>query len=274
VRSVIYTDLDGSLLDHHDYSYEPAKPLLLKLEELEVPVVFTTSKTCAEAIALKQSMANKAPMIVENGAAIYIPTNFFLPQTLAETQTSEHLQGFTAVVLARPRAYWQSLLLAVAGKFSGCFESFNDLGIAGIMAATGLTEEQAALANQREYTEPLLWQGNDTQKIEFIAAMQSLGAHVLEGGRFLHVGDFCDKGKALLLLTELFTSEWKELVSSVALGDGANDVAMLEAASLAACIRSPVNPFPAISREDVYYTQGFGPEGWVEALQAMLEIKI
>ena len=38
-RPVIYTDLDGSLLDHYTYEATPAKSLLRQLDNLGTPVI-------------------------------------------------------------------------------------------------------------------------------------------------------------------------------------------------------------------------------------------
>ena len=42
---LIFTDLDGSLLDHHSYSFAPAVPLLAELDALGIPVIPITGKT-------------------------------------------------------------------------------------------------------------------------------------------------------------------------------------------------------------------------------------
>ena len=47
-KTLVFTDMDGTLLDHHTYSFEAAKPALKALEEKDIPVVPTTSKTFAE----------------------------------------------------------------------------------------------------------------------------------------------------------------------------------------------------------------------------------
>ena len=50
-RLIVFTDLDGTLLDHDDYSFEAARPALAKLETLNIPVILTTSKTATEVSA-------------------------------------------------------------------------------------------------------------------------------------------------------------------------------------------------------------------------------
>lgn len=70
---VIYTDLDGTLLDHHSYSHNPALPALKQAKSVDAPVIPVTSKTRAELTKLREAIGLDGPFIVENGAAIYIP---------------------------------------------------------------------------------------------------------------------------------------------------------------------------------------------------------
>jgi len=55
---VIFTDLDGSLLDHYSYSFAPAANYLERLESQQTPVIAITSKTRAEVLAIREQMAN------------------------------------------------------------------------------------------------------------------------------------------------------------------------------------------------------------------------
>jgi mannosyl-3-phosphoglycerate phosphatase len=52
-KLVIYADLDGSLLDHDNYSHAAADALLAELEVHGVPVIIASSKTRSEQIALR-----------------------------------------------------------------------------------------------------------------------------------------------------------------------------------------------------------------------------
>lgn len=53
-RTLVFTDLDGTLLDHETYSFEAARTTLERLEKLSVPVVFNSSKTAAELLPLRR----------------------------------------------------------------------------------------------------------------------------------------------------------------------------------------------------------------------------
>lgn len=47
IPAVVYTDLDGSLLDHHSYSFEPAQTMLMHLAARGIPLIPCTSKPAA-----------------------------------------------------------------------------------------------------------------------------------------------------------------------------------------------------------------------------------
>ena len=76
--AVIYTDLDGTLLDHDTYAFGEAQPTLNALMERGIPIIPCTSKTRAETLSLTQTMGINGPMIVENGAAIWVPFDWGL----------------------------------------------------------------------------------------------------------------------------------------------------------------------------------------------------
>ena len=59
--ALIFTDLDGSLLDHYSYSFEPAKRILGDLELANIPVVPATSKTFAEVEHLRIKLNQVEP---------------------------------------------------------------------------------------------------------------------------------------------------------------------------------------------------------------------
>ena len=40
--ALVFTDMDGTLLDHDSYSFEPAVPMLQALDRAAVPVIPTT----------------------------------------------------------------------------------------------------------------------------------------------------------------------------------------------------------------------------------------
>jgi len=56
---LVVTDLDGTLLNHHDYSFKEALSPLEKLEAHGIPVIINSSKTAAEIQQLRRELNTK-----------------------------------------------------------------------------------------------------------------------------------------------------------------------------------------------------------------------
>ena len=266
---LIFTDMDGSLLNHHDYNFESAKPLLIRLRNQHIPVIPCTSKTSEELFSLREQMQSETPFIIENGAAIYIPLGTFLQQPKDTIRVKEYwVKAFT-----QPRAHWLSLLEKLTEKYSGCFKSFKQMSLEEIMAATDLDEVSAQQAGQREYGEPVMWLADEATKQNFITDLEKLGATVLQGGRFIHVSGRSNKGQALQWLAEQYrtASFMKKPITTLAIGDSQNDIAMLEAADIALTIPSLTHELPKLERENnSYIADTIAPDGWQQGVEKIL----
>lgn len=267
-KTLVFTDLDGTLLDHYNYKTEDAEETIVALKFHDIAIIPNSSKTFAEIMVIRQQLNLASPFITENGAAVYIPINYFEKQP-----QGTQLEGdFWVKPFCENKAHWLSLLEQQATQFNRFYEGFSQLTIQQLAELTGLNNDQAAMAKQRCYGEPLNWTGSAQAKVEFIAHMQKLGANILQGGRFLHVSGHCDKGQAQRWLASLYQERTpaQEIVT-IALGDSDNDSAMLEVASIAVQIRSPVHDFPILKRQqDVYQSRQYGPAGWAECLQKIV----
>lgn len=256
---IIFTDLDGTLLDHHNYSWAPAKPALSKLQELAIPVIICTSKTAAEVKELHRELALTTPYIVENGAGIIFPP--------AEPGAEE-----TAHFFGKPYSQLTSLVHQLRHDNGFRFRGFSDFSITEVMIETGLAEHPATLAKERLFSEPLRW--DDTpEALELFR--RELAAHklqLLRGGRFYHVLDEkADKGTAAHWLTQYYrTRNPAQRWFSIALGDGPNDQAMMEACDLAVIIPSQSGVAPEPRCGKIFHTKEPGPNGWNQAIHDIL----
>ncbi|QIB66304.1 HAD-IIB family hydrolase [Kineobactrum salinum] len=266
---LVFSDLDGSLLDHYSYNFEAAREQLEVLRQAAVPLILASSKTRAEIEPLRAALGNGHPFIVENGAAVFIPEGYFA-EPPADTVPAD---GYRVRQWALPRAHWLQLLARLEGEYGGEFTSFHAAGSDGIQALTGLDATAAARANQRDFSEPVRWLGDAPRKAAFIAELQAAGATVQQGGRFLAVAGDCDKGRALRWLRDLYAArEPARDVHDIAIGDSANDCPMLEVAETALLIRSPVHAFPALQRsEGIWHSSACGPAGWAEGIDRWLQ---
>jgi len=252
---VVVTDLDGTLLDHDTYSAEPAGPALEAMAERGVPLIMASSKTRAEMLALQGALNIHGPFICENGAAICVP----------EAGGADAAEALEALV--PPRSDVLAVLRRLRDENGFRFKGFADCDVAEIARMTGLPLEQAALAAEREYSEPLCWQDSEEAKTCFLEALAAAGLTALQGGRFLSVAGRTDKGRALARLRERYTG-----AHVIALGDSPNDEAMLSAADIAVIIKSArSDSIRAEGAGRVIRTTLPGPEGWREAVLPLLE---
>ncbi|WP_213991030.1 mannosyl-3-phosphoglycerate phosphatase-related protein [Sodalis sp. dw_96] len=255
---LVVTDLDGSLLDHHTYSWQPAEGWLEKLKSHHIPVVICSSKTSAEIMALQTGMGLKdAPFIAENGAMLHAGA---LGQHPDQSVTKILGQDYAAV-----REVLETLRRLQGFKFFG----FGDVDEKLIGEWTGLSPHDALLAQQRQASEALIWRDSDERMAEFVQALAAQDLTLIQGGRFYHVlSKGSNKGAAVRWLLDLYRGHDGRPWQSLGLGDGPNDISMLRAVDYAVIIRgyskTPVELGPL--QRSVYRTVAYGPEGWCEGL--------
>jgi mannosyl-3-phosphoglycerate phosphatase len=258
---LIFSDLDGTLLDHHSYSWEAARPALERLAGQGIPLILNTSKTAAEVVAIHREMQLDAPYVVENGAAV------ILPEKDSPCDRTAHIFG---------RNY-SELLDVLSGIRQGRafdFTGFSDMSAGQVAAATGLAPGQALLAKQRTSTEPLIWNDSADLLPEFRARLSGYGLKLVKGGRFYHVLDqAAGKGRAMRwILNHFFRDRVGADLFTVALGDGPNDLDMLEQADLAVVIPAPSGIAVEPRTHKILHATAAGPEGWNRAVLNILDL--
>jgi mannosyl-3-phosphoglycerate phosphatase len=258
-KIIVFSDLDGSLLDHDTYDWQPARPALEALKHRDIPLVLVSSKTLAELEEYSQQLDLQCPVVAENGAVTHFPADYFPATTTLSTATST-------------RAQLQSLYEEVKLASSFKCKAFYELGVSGIVRETGLTERQAARANEREASEPILWLDSDDRAVQFEKEMMARGLRCIMGGRFLHLMGATDKGAAVRLLMNAYSSKWPDkILMSVSLGDGPNDLSMLASTDIAVVIPGKHKHRMTLStRNRVLKPPSPGPVGWNEAVLQIL----
>ncbi|MEX5564709.1 HAD-IIB family hydrolase [Pseudophaeobacter sp. 1A16562] len=244
---VVFSDLDGTLLDHDSYSWQAAVPALNRLADIGAGVVLASSKTASEITVLQREMGLlNWPAIVENGAGL-------LGQSVTPTYPD-----------------LRAALERVPSGLRQMFRGFGDMSVKEIAEITGLPQADAARASERMFSEPGLWSGTETKRAEFETALADLGVSARYGGRFLTLSFGGTKADQMAEVLSRYPAR-----HTVALGDAPNDVEMLEAAEFGIIIANPhraaLPPLAAERTGRIIRTKEAGPSGWNRAMMDLLD---
>lgn len=247
---IVFSDLDGTLLDHDTYGWEAAQPALDALKARGVPLVLATSKTAAEVADLHKALElGMTPAIVENGAGVFRPG-----EDMGDSGDYQRIREELDALPSRLRAL---------------YEGFGDGDAARVAELTGLSEDGAGLARMRLFSEPGRWCGTEDEMREFKGLLAAKGITARYGGRFLTLSMGRTKADAMREVA----AELGGTVT-IALGDAPNDSEMLQSATHGVIVRNDHGTgLPHLPGEDsgqIRRTTAPGPEGWAEAILALL----
>lgn len=268
---VIFTDLDGTLLDQDTYGWEEARPALELCERHGFPVVFASSKTRAEIVFLQECLGLSAPFIVENGGGIFFPEH----ESYKAPPDANPVDHLWRLSLGVPYTEVVNAFREIQADLGWAMKGFSQMSVEEIARLTGLDLEASRRAAMREYDEPFMIleeQGIDLDRLDEEARKR--GLRVTRGGRFHHLhGDF-DKGRALRRI-EAWYRTYHARVLSIALGDSPNDFSMLKNADLSVLVRSSCQ-YEGLgeSIKGLIRTEEPGPRGWNRAVLDILRDKV
>lgn len=232
-RLLVFSDLDGTLLDKQTYSWAPAAHAIRALEERGIPLILSSSKTLSEISETGSSLGSADPFIFENGAGTALP-----PGVFPALDGLVERQGWRIKLFGGDRAHVLKVLQR-RRELGDRLEGFADWTAEEVAAVTGLNIESAARAKDHLATEPFLWRDEEDKWPIFAAAIELEGLTLVRGDRFWCAMGRFDKADALRWLCALYRDQDPDTkFVSVALGDSPNDVGMPEAADIAVVVNS------------------------------------
>ena len=261
---VIFTDLDGTLLDHHRYAFDAARPALDLVHARGIPLVPVTSKTRAELVPLRAALGTRAPYVVENGGAIVVPHGTFATPIAEATRDDDG----DVIAIGASHGDVVAALLAASQETGVRVRGFSSMGDADVAAATGLPLDAAARARRREHGETFTILDPD-RATTLLAALAQRGYRWTRGGRFHHAFSGNDKGSAVRWLIARYRAQWPA-VRTVALGDAPNDAPMLLEVDVAVIVRSAHAAEVHARLPHATTTDAEGPAGWNAAVLSVL----
>jgi len=261
---VIFTDLDGTLLDYNNYSCNRVAPLVSRLKGAGAIIVFCSSKTRAEQEVYRQKLGISSPFVVEDGAAIFIEKDYF------PFQYDYHriINGYQVIEPGIPYKEVRLKLNNLRQRNNLTFQGFGDMDVAQVASLTGLDLVSARLAREREYEETVNLTGSEEENRLVLNKIEEAGLKWIRGTRFYGVSGGSDKGKATVILAGLFNRKLGK-IKTIGVGDSPDDVPMLAEVDIPVLVQKPGSYWEQVEMPDLYRVEGVGPEGWVKAISEL-----
>ncbi|WP_039058480.1 mannosyl-3-phosphoglycerate phosphatase-related protein [Enterobacter sp. Bisph1] len=256
---LVFTDVEGTLLDSHTGDWQPAAEWLARLRQQKIPLILCSSKTAAEMIALQNMLQLQGlPFIAENGAVIQL-----------DERWHDH-EDYPRIITGSPHAEISRVLTQLRKKHGWKMTTFSELDEHVLAELTGLTPAQASLAKLQEASETLIWRDSDENMAGLEDALTQLGLRIVQGARFWHVLDEQGgKDQALNWLARQYRHYTGKRATTIGLGDGPNDGPLLDNVDYAVVVKG-LNRQGVPLRQDsparVYHTQQEGAAGWREGM--------
>jgi mannosyl-3-phosphoglycerate phosphatase len=257
---IVFTDLDGTLLDHFTYSYQESLEGINLLREKNIPLIMVSSKTFAEMKKLSEELKLDEPFIFENGAGVAFP--------------GQH--DFKVELLGLPVEELDKKMQFLSGEISQGIKTFSEMDENEVSERTGLSLERAKLAKERLGSLPFIIEGekqlDEIELFEINKKIKDQGVTITKGGRFYHfISDQTSKGNAVKYLSKhLKEYENSEELKTMGVGDSLNDAPLLEVVDYPFAVRKHDNSHLNVDFE-VSITDGIGPVGFSEAVKDFIQ---
>ncbi|MEW6417673.1 MAG: HAD-IIB family hydrolase [Nitrospirota bacterium] len=280
-KLIIFTDLDGTLLDYSTYSFEAALPTLQLLKEKNIPLIICSSKTRKEIEHYRKRLDNHHPFISENGGGIFVPKSHFKfkvqdsynPPTppLAKGGVGGFSEENNYHVI-KLGAKYSDLRKALTQLHSEGFKvkGFGDMSAKEIAEIANMSIGEAEMAKERDFDEPFIFAGAIHELPLLFDAIKAKGFNCTQG-RFFHILGNSDKGKAVSILIKLYKKKFGEVVT-IAIGDSPNDIEMLKEVDYPIIVKRHDGGYDSkINVLNLIKAEGIGPEGWNKAVMKLFE---
>ena len=261
-RHLIFTALEGALLDPRTGSFAEAEEALSELDRRHIPLVLVTSRTRDEIEPLRRKLGHSHPFITESGGGIYFPDGYFNLKIPNAKRSGRYL----CVALGRPYKEVCAALDEIAEETGVGVAGFHHMGAREIAENTGLKARDAELARSREFDEPFFFTTADEQAItRFVAAAKDRGFNACAGRTFWHFSSGCDAARAVRSLTKLFRDATRIKLRAVGIAPAAEDPPWLRAVDQAELLGATEADYdrpetiPPVNRSS---DKASGPAGW------------
>lgn len=253
---MVFTALDGSLLDPRTFSNEAAKASLRRLDAAGVPVIPVTTRTFAEARPLAEQLDLEGPIVIESGGGI-----------ARRVGSSWRIEGCGG----EPKTLRAAVPL-IERQAGARLRLYSAMRPDEAAVASGLTGVDLRRSMQRHFDEPFLMEAGNLDDV--VQAAAALGLRVRTGGRFHHLCGGSDKGHGAQHIRDELAHSLGVPPFVVALGVSAMDADFLKLADVPIIVpRADGTADPALSAllPEARIANAAGPRGWADTIDEIAQ---
>ena len=258
-KIIIFTDLDGTLLDRDTFKFDKILGYLKDLILKDIYIIPNSSKTRQEIEVFNKELDENLSYVVENGAAIYnlnLINSGFPEKISLSREIDEILKVFEN---------------NISNKLSSKCKFIKNLDIKKQIKVLGLPKEKIKASLNREYSIPLLFEGSKSDKTELFKSVNDIGLSLQEGGRVINLCDKVSKSQAMKNVVKVFKKVTKEKLFTIGVGDNYNDLDMLKNSDIPCLFFNDKFTLEKININNCLVSKKPAPEGWKEVVKLALD---
>jgi mannosyl-3-phosphoglycerate phosphatase len=266
---VVFTDPDGTLLEHRTHPCVPHCEALRFLAVRAIPLVLCSSRTRAELEVIQQEFHFRHPFISENGGAVYLPRGYF-----SSLPDPREMSGYEVIAFGGPQQHVVEALRRTAESVGVEVRGFNGMSVQEVADECGLSLGEARLAQLREYGEPFRILASDPAvHSRLLNALRRAGLRCVNGGRFHHVSSGADVRRSVRTLTSLYR-QWSGNVLTIGVSAGLTDSSFLREVDIPIVVLNPEVDAARVLRKvpKARLTSTPGSLGWDEAILSAVDV--
>ena len=258
ISVVIFTDLDGTLLNRDTFKFDEIKDYIKSLVNKGITIIPNTSKTLAELNSFAKELNLNLPFISENGSAIHGLNiiNKNLPDEMILAREKELILKIFQKEIPENLKSKCKLITKMEKKTQK--EVF------------GLSDKNLRNVLNRSYSTPILFKGNNEQKKDLFKIVKNVGLSLHEGGRVINICDNVSKLKAMNRVIKIIKKTENE-IKTIGVGDNFNDLDMLRNSNIACLVFNDQFLMEPININNCIVSKQSAPLGWEEVVKMALE---
>ena len=260
LQKIVFSDIDGTLIDIHNGKFEGTDRLVKKLAKMGIPVILCSAKTRSEQEYIRNKLRLSDPFIIENGGAVVIPDGYFDEFEISVPRTRRN--GYSLIEIGGHSIEIRKRLARIREDLQINFKGTTDMALNEIRKKVQIPLPFARRMSKREYGETIL--EIDPSDLDRLAKVCTrIGLKVIHGGRYIDITQGNDKGKATRILIDLFRRKYQpRRTIFVGLGDSENDLPMLKLMDIPVLVQKANGSWCDSKIKNLVRSTGIGPKGW------------